>query len=241
MVAARIAREEVVPVQGLGTSLAPGPNGFHTGNDTYLLNPSYLPPALLVQLAKRMPDGPWNAVLESLSRIVSAPSSHGFAMDWMEAGASGIRAAAQPAESTSGGREGQPVGSYDAIRVYLWLGIADPETPGVRLLLGRASGMAAYMHSAAMPPVEVNAEGTVVHAGGSVGFSAAVVPYLQALGLRSQAKTQQDRMLAARDPGTGLYGRSPTYYDQNLALFSTAWSEQRYRFDRDGRLHLRWK
>jgi hypothetical protein len=30
------------------------------------------------------------------------------------------------------------------------------------------------------------------------------------------------------------------YYDQNLALFATGWAEERYRFDREGCLKVRW-
>ena len=241
IVATNIAREEVVLVPGLGTSLAPGPNGFHTGNDQYILNPSYLPLPLLIQLSKLIPEGPWSAVADSLPQIVSTQQEHGFAMDWVEAGASGVRPSGAPGVPSAGAREAQPAGSYDAIRVYLWLGVADPETPGVREMLSQVSGMASYMRHAAAPPVEVSAQGTILQADGPVGFSAALVPYLQAVGLRSQAKTQQDRVAAGQNPGTHLYGRTMEYYDQNLVLFSTGWSDQRYRFDRDGMLRLKWK
>jgi endoglucanase len=81
----------------------------------------------------------------------------------------------------------------------------------------------------------------VVRAEAPVGFSAAVAPYLNALGMKAQAKLQQDRLIAAQDPATGLYGHPGEYYDENLALFSTGFIEQRFRFERDGRLHLKWK
>ena len=49
-------------------------------------------------------------------------------------------------------KTGQAEGSYDAIRVYLWLGIADPETQGVKESLTGLHGMAAYMkHSGTAP------------------------------------------------------------------------------------------
>jgi endoglucanase len=241
LIAQRIAREEVVLVPGLGATLAPGPHGFHTSNDTWILNPSYLPLPLLVYLARTLPAAPWGSVLETLPQLLSGQLARGFAMDWVEAGASGVHPSAPPREPTAGEREPQPAGSYDAIRVYLWLGIADPSTPGQRQLLDQLSGMAAYMRTAINPPLEVDAQGNVVRPDGSVGFSAALVPYLQAAGLKPQARTQEDRLIASKDPGTGLYGRSAEYYDQNLALFSTAWSERRYRFERDGKLHLKWK
>jgi endoglucanase len=101
--------------------------------------------------------------------------------------------------------------------------------------------MGSYLKSAVTPPLQVDAHGNVVHAEAPVGFSAAVIPYLEAIGARPQARLQQARLVAAQDPATGLYGHPGEYYDENLALFSTGWSEQRYRFDRDGKLHLKWK
>ena len=146
-----------------------------------------------------------------------------------------------PAEPTAGERESQAAGSYDAIRVYLWLGIADSGSREVRDLMGQMSGMGSYMRTAVTPPLEVDTQGQVKNAAGPVGFSAAVVPYLLAQGLKPQAKLQQDRMVASQDSSSGLYGKPGEYYDQNLALFSTGWSEQKYRFERDGKLHLKWK
>ena len=245
-VAARIAREEVVLVPGLGTTLEPGPRGFHpsgqgSSEQTYILNPSYLPLPLLTYMARYNAKGPWQAVLESLPRLLDAQVAHGFAMDWLVAGTNGVHAAPPPAEPTAGAREPQPSGSYDAIRVYLWLGLADSGTPGLRDLLAGTAGMSAYLRTAAIPPLEVDQNGTVLHAEASVGFSAAVIPYLSAVGLKAQAGIQADRLVATRDAVSGLYGRGGDYYDQNLALFSTAFVEGRYRFERDGTLHLKWK
>ena len=241
LMAARIAREEVVLVPVLGTTLAPGPHGFHPSDAGYILNPSYMPPQLLAYFAKTMPQGPWGAILDSLPVLLNREMDGGFAMDWVAAGSDGVHPAPPPTELSAGAREPQAAGSYDAIRVYLWLGLADPTTPGVRDLLGQVSGMAAYLRTAANPPLEVGPQGGILHAEAPVGFSAAVVPYLDAEGMKPQAHTQSDRLVATRDPASGLYGRTAEYYEQNLALFSTGWSEGRFRFDREGKLHLKWK
>jgi endoglucanase len=240
-IAERIAKEEVVLVPGLGTTLAPGPHGFHPDEQTWVLNPSYLPLPLLTRFAKLMPQGPWASIAQSLPQLLAVPSAKGFAMDWVAAGNAGVRASTAPAIPTAGQQETHPAGSYDAIRVYLWLGISDPGTPGVRDLEAEVAGMAGYLRQAVTPPLEVSAEGTVVNAAAPPGFSAAVAPYLQAVGLKQQAKAQADRLLATLDTASGLYGRTAEYYDQNLALFSTAWSEERFRFDRSGKLRLKWK
>ena len=241
LLATRIAKEEIALVPGVGTALLPGPHGFHPDEQTYILNPSYMPLPLLVYFAKTMPDGPWSSVIDTLPQLLSEQVGHGYAMDWLSASPDGVHAVAPPAEPSAGAREQQPSGSYDAIRVYLWLGIADPGTRGQRDLLAQTSGMANYLRTAVTPPLEVDAHATIVHPEAPVGFSAAVVPYLLTEGMKAQAKLQQDRMIAAQDPGTGLYGHPGEYYDQNLALFSTGWSEQKYRFERDGKLHLKWK
>ena len=241
LMATRIAHEEVVLLPGLGTTLAPGPHGFHPSDAGYVLNPSYMPPPLLAYLAKTLPQGPWGAILESLPALLNHEMDGGFAMDWVSAGSDGVHPVPPPAEPTAGAREPQAAGSYDAIRVYLWLGLADPGTPGVHDLLGQVSGMAATLRTAANPPLEVSPQGTILHAEAPVGFSAAVVPYLSAEGMKPQARAQSDRLVATRDPASGLYGRSAEYYEQNLALFSTGWSEGKFRFDRDGKLHIKWK
>jgi endoglucanase len=235
IVAIRIAQLEVAYVPGLGTTLLSGPVGFHPNDTTWLLNPSYMPPFILVRLSNAMPRGPWRAVLESLLPILAQGSGDGFAMDWVTAG-SGIRPSPAPDKA-----DALPVGSYDAIRVYLWLGISDPNTPKVRQLLASVSGMAVYMKSHATPPEVVDGSGRVLSLNAPPGFSAAVVPYLQAMGMKAQARDQMDHVAATRNPAMGLYGRTPVYYDQNLALFSTGWVEQRYHFDRDGKLTVKWR
>ncbi len=240
LMASRIAQEEIVVIPGLGATLLPGPRGFHPNPRTWILNPSYLPLPILTRLARTMPQEPWVQLVESLHTMLSQSSSAGFAMDWISAG-DGIHASPSPAQLAAGKVDVPPVGSYDAIRVYLWLGLSDPATPSRRKLLKDTAGMAAYLQKNVTPPLQVSATGVVLGADAPVGFSAAAVPYLHGVNLTTEEKTQANRLIALRDPASGLYGKDASYYDQNLALFSTGWSDQRFRFDRDGRLNLPWK
>jgi endoglucanase len=239
--AAQIERQEVTLIPGLGTTLLPAPQGFHPDAATWILNPSYLQPSILSYFATTFPRGPWGAVLGSMSPIVVGGAAEGFAMDWVSA-AGTLSPVAAPAEH-GGGDKGSvhAAGSYDAIRVYLWLGIADPSTPGVKEALAGLGGMAAYVKQHPAPPRRVDENGAVAEADGPVGFSAAVVPYLHAINMRPEEKTQMDRMAALKDPASGLYGRDARYYDQNLAMFADGWLEQRLRFDRDGKLKVKWR
>jgi len=241
LIAARIAREEVVLVPNFGTTLIAGPFGFHPDPDTWIVNPSYLPLPILAYLSSTMPQAPWSMVQASFPSLVTGGTSTGFAMDWVAVSSSGLHPIATPSPDRSDSAESKPAGSYDAIRVYLWAGISDPATPGADKLFAQLGGMAGYLKAALTPPLNIDVDGHASQPDSPPGFSAAVIPFLRALGLKDQAKAQEDRLIATRDTQSGLYGHSAAYYDQNLALFSTAWSEQRYRFDRDGKLHLEWK
>ena len=241
LMATRIAQQEVVSIPGLGNTLIPGPQGFHPDDKTWVVNPSYLPLPVLVYLSRTMPQGPWLSVINSLRVLLAQGSGSGYVMDWVAAGSS-VHPSLSPTQLATGKTEGlTPIGAYEAIRVYLWLGIADPSTPTLKGLLADTSGMSNYLKTAVTPPLEVDATGKILNPDAPVGFSAAVVPYLSALNLKTQEKSQQDRLVAMKDATTGLYGREAAYYDQNLALFATGWSEQRFRFDRDGRLKPQWK
>lgn len=235
VLAIRIAQFEVAYVSGLGTTLLSGAVGFHPNDSTWVLNPSYMPPFILTRLSNAVPLGPWSAVQSSLQRILAQGSGDGFAMDWVSAG-TGVRPSPPPDKA-----DALAVGSYDAIRVYLWLGISDPDAPTIRELLAAVPGMANYMQSHTVPPEVVDASGRILSVNAPPGFSAAIVPYLQAVGMSKQARMQMDRLASAKNPAMGLYGRTPVYYDQNLALFSTGWAEKRYGFDRDGRLKVKWR
>lgn len=243
VMAERIAQQEVVTVPGIGTTLLPGAQGFHPDPKTWFLNPSYLPPELLVYFAHRDSHSPWHQVAQNLPHLLATPA--GFAMDWMKVGPDGVHPSATPAAEQDAGSKNQPGasarGSYDAIRVYLWLGMADARTPGVRESLAAVPGMAKWLGSHAVPPLSVDEAGQSTQPDSPPGFSAAVIPYLHALGQKQAEQAQIDRLGATREVKSGLYGRDGWYYDQNLALFSTGWSEHRFHFKSDGELIVQWK
>jgi hypothetical protein len=133
------------------------------------------------------------------------------------------------------------IGSYEAIRVYLWAGMLDPATPEREDLLKALSGMAKCLRSTAVPPAKIKQDGTIEDPNGPVGFSAALLPYLCALGETALRDQQMDRVRSQFDSKTGLYGSPAKYYDQNLLLFALGSTERRFRFDSQGRLKTSWK
>ena len=240
VLADRIAHSEVAVVPGLGTVLLPGAQGFHPDGASYLLNPSYSPPQVLARLRQEQPSGPWAAMAVSLPSLLASSAPAGFAMDWLQTGST-IRPSPSPDLLAGGKTDAPAVGSYDAIRVYLWLGMADAHTSGVRESLPAVQGMGRYLAANVLPPLQVRSDGSILQPDAPVGFSAAVMPFLELIGRTNESRTQADRLAAGLQADSGLYGRAGDYYDQNLALFATGWSEQRFHFDREGRLKVKWR
>jgi endoglucanase len=224
--AARIADEEVADIPGIGRMLLPAPRGFH-GNGKYRLNVSYLPLQLFVGMGEHHRDGPWTDIAEQIPALVRASSPRGFATDWIEV-------------SDAGTITPSSHGSYDAIRAYLWAGMLDPETRARTDMLQSLAGMARLVREMEAPPAKISASGVADDRRSPVGFSAAVVPYLDALGERRLAREQLSRMRSAIDGSTGLLGRPARYYDQNLALFALGADEGLFWFDARGRLRTKW-
>ncbi len=225
--AKRIAAEEVVEIPAVGVVLLPAPKGFqHQGS--YRLNPSYVPLQLLIRLGRALPDGPWQQIAASVPTLVKDSAPHGFAMDWTEF-------------KQGDTLKPSSIGSYEAIRVYLWAGMLDPATPERDTLLKALLGMAKCLHSTAVPPAKVKQDGSIEDPNGPVGFSAALLPYLSALGETGLREEQMERVRSQFDSKTGLYGNPARYYDQNLLLFALGLSERRFWFDSQGELKTRWK
>ena len=226
-----IEAHEVLELPGFGPMVLPAPHGFHDGEE-YLLNPSYVPPQLVRALAAEFPNSIWSKVEDVLPAFLEQSASAGFAMDWVAYSHGMFRAAKGPGDIAGG--------SYDAVRVYLWAGMLAQGTPGREVILHAFSGMGSYLRQHNVPPERLSPQGRVLQPDGTIGFSAAVLPYLAALSDQQALQKQKARLAAGLSSTTGLYGATPTYYDQNLALFATGWSEGRFRFNRYGQLQVSW-
>lgn len=133
------------------------------------------------------------------------------------------------------------MGSYDAIRVYLWAGMLDGSGQARKELVSALSGMGSYLANHGAPPEKVSDQGIPMEQDGPVGFSAALLPYLRTFpGGEKAAAQQRIRMSAHLDPNSGLYGVDPAYYDQNLILFATGFLDDRFSFGPRGELKVEW-
>ncbi|WP_223488121.1 cellulose synthase complex periplasmic endoglucanase BcsZ [Pseudomonas sp. A-RE-19] len=236
---ATIEAQLVVKLPGLGPMVLPGPQGFVQPNALWRLNPSYLPLPLLRRLAKEAPAGPWQAIANNAATMIAQSSHHGFVADWV---------AYQGTSAQSGAFVNDPIngdtGSYDAIRVYLWLGMSDTSEPLVALLLKRLGGMARSTVATGSPPETVQVLHGSVQGQSPFGFWAALIPYLETKGLPGLAEQQRRRVelalheaLARPDADAG----APRYYNFMLSLFALGWADKHYRFREDGTLKLSWE
>jgi endoglucanase len=222
-VAARMLREEVAHIPKLGATLLPGPRGFVTG-DTWRLNASYVPIQLLRGLARQTRAKLWNDLIGSSERLILASAPRGFAADWIQY---------RPKDGFIVDHDTHGIGSYNAIRVYLWAGTLATSDPLYPQLAKRLQPMVASTAARNAPVESVDTHTLAMQGDGSPGFSAALLPLL------SNAK-QTDAVAKHRARvATQALVDGESYYSDVLALFGLGWLEGRYRFERSGELTVR--
>lgn len=220
LVLERIGRELVIDVASLGPVLIPGPSGFSMKSGGWKLNLSYLPLQVLRALAREVPSGPWSALARTTVTLIEAATPQLLVPDWVVVRPDGtIELDAQVGLG----------GSYDAIRVYLWAAMLSSQDPDRKRLLSRMQGMATLLEQQLIPPVKIDAVTGHFEGGAPLGFSAALLPYLDVVGASAAARRQRLRIVA-------MGGLPMVYYEQVLGLFGLGWMDRRFRFSVDGRL-----
>jgi endo-1,4-beta-D-glucanase Y len=221
-IGAQVLRHSVAEPPGLGPVLLPGPQGFADAAGTWRLNPSYLPLQVLRGLAAAHADQRpiWEALLNTTVAVLHGSAPRGIASNWVRIDQRGVF-------SFDDGTAA--IGSYDAIRVYLWLGMLSAEDPQRASLLRWFRPMAQAVRRSGRPPERIDVQsGRVLGADSPGGFSAAVAPWLeQTEPLIAQRQWQRAQRLAPKDD---------EYFDRALWMFAEAWREGRLRFGPDGAL-----
>ena len=227
LLAARVLREETADIPGLGPTLLPAPKGFVQPNGRWRLNPSYMPMHLMHWLAASDYDPQWKKLVDSSLKVIRGSSPKGFTPDWT------VYDAKQGfLVDTEGKEKGQ--GTYNAIRVYLWAGVMHADAPGRKALLDTLAPMARYVREQGYPPESIDILTGQASGPAPSGFSAAMLPFLRAMGDDKALQSQRMR-LEARPL------RPKAYYEQVLALFGQGAFEGQYRFTATGQLLARWK
>lgn len=225
---AQILDREVMSVPGLGRVLMPAPRGFveaEAGAQRWRLNPSYLALQPLRRFREHTQDESWDEVLASSRRILVEAAVSGLIGDWL---------LWRPYSGFAPDEQTQGIGSYDAIRTYLWVGMLDAGDPDRATLLAQLAPMARRLSADGYPPEFWEPRTGRVRGQGPGGFSAALLPFFVARG-ELGAQLQQKLRLAAQTSAD-----ASRYYMQALRLWGQGWEEGRYRFNAQGALRPRW-
>jgi endoglucanase len=215
-----ILTKECTEVPGLGLTLLPGPVGF-AQEGKFKLNASYSPLQLFQALAQV--DARWNAIAESSWKVIAGSSPRGICADWVWFDGKEF------SQDVAGEAQGR--GGYNAIRTYLWAGMLHTSSQFYQPQLKLLAPMAELVQSRGIPPEYIDPWTLEVQGDGPAGFSAAMLPFLQAQ-KRPQGLQQQLHRLQTQPV------RPTAYYEQCLNYFSDAWRRGNLAFDAQG--HLRW-
>jgi endoglucanase len=218
-----ILRDEVALIPGLGATLLPGPRGF-VSHEGWRLNASYLPIQVLRGLQQTGDAALFASLLESAGRVIVGSAPRGYAADWV---------LYRDNQGFSADPATHGVGSYNAIRVYLWAGMLAEDDPQAQRLARALEPMAAAAARGAAPEsIDTN----TLEANGRppAGFLAALLPLLVHFGMNDAVQSSRKRIQAEalRD--------NQHYYSDALTLFGLGWLDGRLRFDRHGNLRLPW-
>ncbi|HKT97886.1 MAG TPA: cellulose synthase complex periplasmic endoglucanase BcsZ [Paraburkholderia sp.] len=234
LMARNIVRQESAELPGLGRTVLPGPTGFTPDKSTWRLNPSYVPLQLMRRFALALqaaPEGPeWKAMLASSAKLVNDTAPRGYAPDWVE-----YRARSGGKGTFAPDAQSHAESAYNAIRVYLWAGMLAHDDPLRSATLATFAPVSAFVAAHGFPPERVDTQtGAPGPSEGNGGFSAAVAPYLSALGRTDLADAQvaRSRALAQKSP--------PGYYSSVLMLFGLGYLQGLYHFDAQGRVAPAW-
>lgn len=208
-----IAAQEVAVLPNLGSMLLPAPYGFAVDEKTWRLNPSYQPIQLLRYFSTVDPQGPWDEIIRNTRRMMVAASNRGVVPDWVLYDAQ--RGFVPDAERGK-------YSSYEAIRVYLWWAMLNPQDEMFEALRPRVTGTPQFAPGMALPE-RIEVSDGAASGNAPVGFMAALAPY------RFVLYRERSAVPASLGPSAG-------YYSYVLSLFGYGWLEGRYRFNPDGSL-----
>lgn len=203
---------ESFDISGLGRVIPPGAVGFRVRGLTRQ-NPSYYPPFLLKRLEAENPA--WREIRMGAMRTILRGSRSGFSADWADFDQSG----------TAHGVKAE-LGSWDAIRVYLWAGMTSADDPDAAVLKRALSPMIRTTDEAGVPPERVVGETLTLSSPGPDAFAACLLPWTRNTRTGAFART-----LLAKNEISGY-----AYYKSVLTLFGLGYDRGIFAFDAEGRL-----
>lgn len=228
-----ILSQESLWVDGLGKALLPGKTGFVQADGSVKLNPSYAPSFVLARLAEAWPDDSrWAEMYLANQQLLLSASRAGLYPDWISY-QNGI-----PVEDAN-----LTEGDFDAIRVYLWLGISPESDPILGSLKQMVKPFTDAIFKSQSVPLQWNPKaGSRSQDSGPQGFQWALRPLLEMQsredqGKRAGLKTWKLPDLAALKNVDDW--RAYGYYSGALSLFAQGALSGQYAIHQHGKLQLK--
>jgi endo-1,4-beta-D-glucanase Y len=228
-----ILSQETLWIDGLGRALLPGKTGFVNADGSVKLNPSYAPSFVLARLAEAWADDPrWAELYLANQQFLMSAARGGLYPDWITY------------------QNGMPVedanlneGDFDAIRVYLWLGISPDSDPILASLKQVVKPFTDYLFQNQAVPLTWNPKtGAKSKDSGPQGFQWALRPLMdmQSKENPTQKTTLKNWSLADLSALKSTEDwRGYGYYSGALSLFAQGALSGRYSIATNGRLHLK--
>jgi Endoglucanase Y len=222
--AMRILREEAVQVPNYGWVIVPGLKGFQVTEHAWRLNPSYLPIQILRRFAGMYPHSPWQEIAQNSVKFLKQSAPQGFSPEW---------AILDDNNHVSIDEKDSKVGGYNAIRVYLWLGMLNNEDADKSALMAHFEPMLNIIQTDGYVAEQYDTKLKVQTGYKPLGFSAAVLPFLVSAN-NSVSVNEFLKRLEARESSD----KPDHYYDTVLTLLGKGWVEHKYQFNKDGMLSV---
>lgn len=214
-----VLAQQVLHISGLGLSLLPGRYGFVQPDGKIKLNPSYVPSFLLARLANLLKHQPgWAKLYLSSQALLLESNVGGLYPDWLEY---------ENGETI----QSDPTGDYDAIRIYLWLGLTADSDPVYKSIIHQINPFLDHIEATGYVPERWHLRtGEFDQTKGPAGFQYALAPLLQR---NNRAPVPLPKLPKQSDTEKWKhYG----YYNGLLSLFSQAFIENRFQIRKNGQL-----
>ena len=210
----KLLKSQVRYVNGIGQVLLPGRVGFEK-DETITLNTSYYPLMLLRRFA--VEDAYWQSVFDGCLRATLRSAPNGYAPDWVTFDKDGHITKTSDA-----------VGSYNAIRVYLWAGMMSSKDPVREILKNHFAPMvrSTERFNVAVEKVDVNT--AQANDSGSLGFAASVLPLMDQGKSAELIRTYLMNAPIIKD----------NYYGNVLTLFGLGFDQKYFAFDQNGYVYF---
>ncbi|MEI8617022.1 cellulose synthase complex periplasmic endoglucanase BcsZ [Pseudoalteromonas sp. B193] len=225
VIAQRIMREETAYISGLGLSLLPAPTGFEFDNERFKLNPSYSPLFIYQQFKKLYPHSPWHQLHEGSAKLILDTAKQGVSPDWVMFDAN---------NGFYYDKKTTDLGSYNAIRVYLWASMMADNAPYKKELLAQFNPFIETINKRGYVPLNTFAKSGKSEKRGPLGFNSALLPLLATNNDNSTVMAIQQKLMIDKS------FTQTRYYDSVLNLFGTSALNKRFSITADGTLQPVW-